>query len=211
MVKAASAAVALSLLAPQALAATRPAAAKLSDDERAAVGRLEQYLNEFRTVAARFIQVASDGSYAEGQIRLQRPGKLRIDYDPPSQVLILTTGSWLVYWDKSNGQITHVPINSTPAGILVRERLSLASGELTITRFARKAGIIEMTLVRTEEPAEGSITLVFSDGPLALRQWIITDAQGISTSVTLADARFGVRFDDEIFKFEDPNIFGQPN
>ncbi len=204
-----AAATGFGVLAVTAPLAAQPAPARLSGEERELVGRLEQYLNGFRTVAARFIQVASDGSYAEGRIRLQRPGKLRIDYDPPSQVLIITNGQFLVYWDKSNDQITHVPINSTPAGILVREQIALTGGELTITRLARRSGLVELTLVRTEEPAEGSLTLVFNENPLLLRQWIVTDAQGISTSVTLTDASFGVRFDPEVFEFRDPNVFGR--
>lgn len=202
---------ALTSALPAVAAPRMPAAAKLSDADRESVGRIEQYLNGFKTVDARFMQVSSDGTYAEGSVKIQRPGRLRIDYDPPSKVLIITNGDFLVYWDKAVEQVTHVPINSTPAGLLVRENIQLFSKDLTIVRVDKKSGLLELTLVRTEDAAEGSLTLVFNDTPMALRQWIVTDAQGISTAVTLADARFGVAFNSEVFRFRDPNIFGQPN
>ena len=188
--------------------AQAPEAVTLSDAERSTVKRIESYVNDLTTVRARFIQVSTDGSYAEGTFRLQRPGHLRIDYDPPSQILIITRGDFLVYQDKAVEQVTHIPIDSTPAGLLVSKNLSLFSKDLTITGYGSGDGLLRLTLVRTESPADGSLTLIFNENPLILRQWVVTDAQGISTTVTLLETEFGVKFDPDVFVFRDPNIFG---
>ncbi len=188
--------------------AQAPEAVTLSEDERVTVKRIEGYVNDLTTVRARFIQVSTDGSYAEGTFRLQRPGNLRIDYDPPSKVLIITRGDFLVYQDKAVEQVTHIPIDSTPAGLLVSKSLSLFSKDLTITGYGSGDGLLRLTLVRTESAADGSLTLIFNENPLILRQWVVTDAQGISTTVTLLETEFGVKFDRDTFVFRDPNIFG---
>jgi outer membrane lipoprotein-sorting protein len=64
-----------------------------------------------------------------------------------------------------------------------------------------------VTLVRTENPMEGSLTLILTDSPLTLRQWAVTDAQGIVTNVSLVKAKFGVPLDPQLFRFKNPKIF----
>ena len=68
----------------------------------------------------------------------------------------------------------------------------------------RRPGILELQLVDSEKPEEGSLTLVFSDDPLVLRQWYVTDAQGGVTTVSIADAEVNVSLDPELFVFNDP-------
>ena len=120
---------------------------------------------------ARFLQAASTGQMAEGSVALQRPGRMRIEYDPPVPVLIVADGTWLIYHDRQLNQISYLPLGSTPAGILVEDRIDLDGGGLTITGFSRAAGVIRITIVRTTSPADGSLTLVFSENPLELQQW----------------------------------------
>lgn len=181
-----------------------PGAPALANDELADVTRIEQYFNGVRTLSARFLQVSSSGQTAEGAVALKRPGRMRIEYDPPVPILIVADGTFLIYYDSKLGQVSYLPLGSTPAGILVEDRIRLNGGDLTITGFEREAGVIRVTVVRMASPADGSLTLVFSDKPLQLRQWRVVDAQGIATTVSLSDVRTGVSLDSELFDFVDP-------
>lgn len=182
------------------------ARAKLNGEDLALVKQIEDYLNEMRTVKARFLQITSEGGFAEGDFYLSRPGRLRIEYDPPMPVLIVADGAFLVYYDRELKQVSHLGLDSTPAGILVAERISLFSGDLIITGFEREAGAARLTVVRAADPLEGTLTLVFSEAPLALKKWLVTDAQGVVTTISLMGAEYGVELDPELFKFKAPKI-----
>jgi len=195
-------------MAVPASAADGVAAAPLSDSEREQVSQIQQYLNSIRTLEARFLQVTSTGLYSEGKLYISRPGKLRIDYDPPVPVQIMTTGTWLVYHDHELGQLSHVPLDQTPAELLVRENVDLFSEELIIAGFEHAAHAYRLTLVRASDPLEGSLTLVLADRPMQLKKWEISDPQGVKTTVSLLATRFGIELDEKLFEFRDPRIFG---
>jgi outer membrane lipoprotein-sorting protein len=186
------------------LAATAgPALAQQRTDNAAELQRVEAYLNSIRTLRARFIQVASNGGTAEGTILIKRPGKLKLDYDPPNKQLIITTNNFIAYVDK-DGHTTHQDLNSSLAGILVRPNIKL-SGDIRVNDVSRAPGVVRTRLVLAKEPDAGSITLVFADNPLELRQWLVVDPQGNTVEVTLMNARFGAPIDDKEFEFIDPN------
>ena len=186
-------------------AAEPPRAATLSAAERADVGRIETYLNRIGTLKARFLQVSSTGELSEGTLFISRPGKLRIEYDPPVPILIVAARGVLTYFDKELEQVSEIDLDSTPAGILVGENISFFSGDFTLTRFKSQADAARVTLVRTADPQEGNLTLIFSDRPLTLRKWIVTDAQGVKTTVSLLKTRFGLPLNPELFTFEAPD------
>ncbi|MEE8393897.1 MAG: outer membrane lipoprotein carrier protein LolA [Rhodospirillales bacterium] len=186
--------------------AAAPSPADLSKAERETVSRIEAYLNRLETMQSRFLQISSDGAYSEGDIFLSRPGKMRIEYDPPMPVLIIADGRQLIYFDRKLNQVSYIGLDSSPAGILLGENVSFLSGDLTITRFERGANSVRLSLVRNEDPQEGELTLVFSDNPLALKKWIVTDGQGIVTTITLMGVRFGAPLNPELFHFKRPDV-----
>ncbi len=194
-------------LSPTEAAAATPAAIDLGKAERADLARVEAYLNGVKTIRARFMQISSTGELAEGDFYLLRPGKMRIEYRPPVPVLIVADGTWLIYYERELGQVSYIPLDSTPAGILVADKISLRDDAVTVTGFERESGTVRVTLVRTESPEEGSLTLVFSDKPLALRKWTVVDAQGVVTNVSLIDASYDVPVDPNLFRFKNPKIF----
>lgn len=197
-------AVLLCLCAWQAPAFAQPAVgARLSAADKTDIARIEAYFNRLKTVRAKFLQISSKGGVATGLFYLSRPGKIRFEYDPPTPILIVAGGLFLVYYDKELEQVTHVLLNSTPIGVLVREKVTL-SGDLTVTALARGPGILGVRLVETDDAEKGSITLIFSDKPLSLRKWVVTDAQGARTTVSLSDVRLGLPLDPELFEFTDP-------
>lgn len=175
-------------------------AALLTPEQQATVARVESYLSGVRTLQARFVQVASNGAYAEGTFYLSRPGKLRFEYDPPTPLLIVSDGTVVYSYDTALKQTTQIPVNLTPLWFLLRERIRF-SGDITITKFEQQGGVLRITLVQTKDPGAGSVELAFQNEPLALRQWTVTDAQGITTNIALTEARQDVRLDGKLFVF----------
>ena len=177
-------------------------ALKLSKQDVADLIRIEQHLNTSRTVRARILQVASDGSYAEGMLHIQRPGRMRLEYDPPNPTMIIADGINLIYVDRELEHATAVLLRLTSAELILREDLSLSSEDFLVTGFSRSPGVIRISLVHAKDPLEGRIMMVFSDKPLELRKWIVTDAQGIKTTVSLLGPEFGIKLDPDLFSFE---------
>jgi outer membrane lipoprotein-sorting protein len=188
-------------------AAARPQAADISREERAEINRIERYLNGMTTLQARFVQVSSNGQFAEGSLYISRPGKLRIEYDPPVPVLIVTDGRFLIYYDKQLEQVSHIPLGSTPASILTRPNISLTGGDLILTGFESKGETLSVTVVQASDPYSGRVSLIFDKDPLALSKWTVVDAQGIETDVSLRAAQVDVALDQNLFRFRDPRIF----
>jgi outer membrane lipoprotein-sorting protein len=186
------------LVAPRALmaAATTP--------DRVFIARIEAYLNAISTMRASFLQIASTGELARGTFYLRRPGRLRIEYAPPSPVLIVADGHRLTYYDKELETANVAPIDDTLAGFLARERISF-DGDVTITAFARDRGTARITVARRAEPEGGSLTLVFDDSPIRLRQWDVTDPQGVRTRVALEAPEFGTALADSLFEVSEPD------
>ena len=194
------------LLAGALLAPWRARAALPAQDQ-ADIARVETYLNSIHTLKARFEQIAPDGSPSGGTVWLQRPGKMRFQYDPPSPFLLVAGYGLLVFHDSQLGQTSNIPLGRTPLGLLLQDNLKL-SGAVTVTQLERYPAQLQLTLLRTETPAEGSLTLVFADSPLALRSWIVLDAQRRETRVSLYDVQLGGSFDQSLFTYIDPRAFG---
>jgi len=178
-----------------------------SDEQRAALERVETYLNRIRTMQARFVQYAEDGAVASGDLYLQRPGRLRFEYTPPSPILMVATGRTFVFYDAELDQVTYLPLGATPLAFLLADAFSFEDEDLAVTRMQTDPGALSITVTDPENPGEGEVTLVFSDAPLALRQWIVVDAQGRRTTVALSNMRTNIDLDDALFRFVDPNPF----
>lgn len=176
----------------------------LTDADEADLRRIEDALNRVRSVRSPFLQNSSNGEAAQGTLYLSRPGRLRVDYAPPTPILVVADGRFLVYYDRRLEQVSYIPLGATPASILLEERIALDDDKLTITGFQRTGGDLRLMVTRTENPGEGSITLIFDQGSLQLNQWEVTDAQGIVTIISLIDPEFNVKLDKALFKFEDP-------
>ncbi|WP_339780520.1 outer membrane lipoprotein carrier protein LolA [uncultured Thalassospira sp.] len=176
-------------------------AAVLSAKDLQDVSRIEDYLNAITTLKADFVQISSDGGSAKGTVYMQRPGKMRFEYDPPSQILLVATGHDFIYYDKEINAPTYFNIDETPAGLILADHVSL-SRDVKIIDFRRTAETIRVKLVRKSDPGAGNVTLVFQDNPLQLRQWVVEDATGIETTVTLFNAEEGMKLDQKLFEFK---------
>lgn len=184
----------------------RPALAQAGANRAAVLGQLEAYLNSLTTMRARFLQVSSNGAAAQGTAMIWRPGRMRFEYDPPEPLLMVASDGQFLHYDKELRQPSIVPVSSTPLGFLLRPQIRF-SGDLEVIGMERVGGMIQVGLRRKAAPGEGSLVLVFADDPIELRQWVVTDAQGRQTRVTLTEIQTGVRFDRAIFTFNDPRFF----
>jgi outer membrane lipoprotein-sorting protein len=127
---------------------------------------------------------------------------MRFEYDAPTPYMLLANGTWVIYYDKSLQQTSYLPITSTPAWFLLRENITL--NDVTVTKLDRGPGSIRVSMVMTKEPDNGTVTLTFSDKPLELKQWAVTDATGKTTTVVLVDPRLGGPIDPNLFVFREP-------
>ena len=166
------------------------------------IRRIETYLNDLKSLEARFVQNNPDGSYAAGSLYLLRPGRMRFEYDPPVPIRLFANGNFLTHVDTELEQVSHYPLDETPAHFLLRERISLSEG-VEIRHFHKENKVIRVELVDQENPDVGSVALTFSDAPLELRAWTVTDSQGLRTELALVDARFGGTLDLSLFEFVD--------
>ena len=173
------------------------------ESKEALLWRVEDYLNGITTLTANFLQVNHDGSISEGKLSLSRPGRMRIDYAPPLKVEIISDGEWITYIDRDLGQISQAPLNGSHAELLVRNDLRFGE-DVAVISITREANTVEITIARKKNPEQGSMTLVFSDHPLELRQWAVVDPQRLTTRVTLFDSRFGLTLDETLFEAPPP-------
>jgi outer membrane lipoprotein-sorting protein len=207
----AAAVLALSFLSATGAVRAATGLAELSPDDAAAVQRAVRYLNDLSTLRARFVQISSNGAYAEGEMIVERPGRLRFEYDAPNPVLLIADGLNLLFYDRELKQASFLPLWETPLWFLIREKVQL-SDDVQVTAVERGQGVLKLTLRNTETADLGSMTLVFGDAPLSLRKWELVDAQGISTQVSLINPEFGAPVDAAAFDYDDLEIQrdGQP-
>jgi outer membrane lipoprotein-sorting protein len=184
--------------------AQAPRAAVMSDAGQAELTRVQAYLNGLRTLKARFVQVAQDGKTATGTAWLERPGRMRFEYDKPSPLLLVAGHGTVVFRDNQADQTSTEPLSQTPLGLLLGDTVVL-TGPVTVTDFQQLPNEVLVTLVRTATPGDGSLTLVLNANPLALTGWSVVDAQGRQTRLTLTNITQGGAFDEKLFTFNDPD------
>lgn len=179
----------------------------LSVKDHKDVERIEAYLNTLKSISANFLQVDDRGAILTGSIAIWRPGRMRVTYDPPSKDFIVADGSMVHIWDDELKSQTNVDQDASLANFILRDPIKL-SGDVMVTKIARFPAKIEVTLVQIEDPGQGTLTLVFEDKPLKLRQWKVLDPQGRTTGVNLENTQEDVGFSKKLFEFVPPN-FGQ--
>jgi outer membrane lipoprotein-sorting protein len=196
---------ALSAALPLALPAQAAPRKALSAQDRADVERAEAFLNSFSTLKARFLQIAPNGAQTEGTAFFSRPGRMRLQYDPPSPMLVVADGRFLIVHDRDLDAPSYIPLDSTPAGILVRDNVRLDDKDVAVIRVGRAPGILTVSLVQADDPGQGELTLVFTERPFALKQWRVLDPQGNTTAVSLFETQTGLPLDPRLFEFKDPS------
>ena len=162
------------------------------------VARAEAWFDGISTMKADFIQVASDGTTAIGELHLRRPHQMKIIYDLEQPLILLTTPFWL-HVDKPNDKhITSYPIRETPLALILKERVELRSTEFKTSHSVRN-GITRIVLTKDTGEGAGQLTLEFTNKPFVLRKWSIRDTTDVTTTVTLQNMKFGHIYKNEFF------------
>lgn len=179
-----------------------PQPAALSAQDQSDLQRIAAYLNGIGTMTARFQQYSADGGTAKGWLWMERPGRMRFQYDPPTPILLIADRFYVYYVDTQLAEMSKVGLKFTPAWFLLRVPISF--NDLIVTRFERGDNLLRITVVDPKAPDNGNLTMEFSDQSLALRQWTIIDQQHHTTTVSLSQEQFGMALDPNLFVYQDP-------
>ena len=171
----------------------------IGEQQDAAVQRINDYFNNLNSIQGNFEQVDSNNKHTNGRFYVQRPGKLRFDYAPPSTLRLVADGHFLAIEDSSLKTVEKYPIESTPFRLLLGEGVDLAR-DSRIVGVEGDEGSLAITLEDKAGKATGQIKLYFDTAPeMKLRQWVITDAQGLATTVTISDIAPGRKVAADFF------------
>lgn len=162
------------------------------------LARLSQYLNQLQTAEGRFTQINADGSASEGTIYIHRPGRMRFEYDADDLLVIAGGGQVAIFDGRSNQRPEQYPLRRTPLNLILRRNVDLA-GSGMVTALEQNGDFTLVTALDPDTPEAGTITLVFSDNPVQLRSWMITDQAGGQTQLELGAFEQGVQIGARLF------------
>lgn len=167
------------------------------------IGAAQAWLQDLKTLKARFIQTSNDGRQLAGDFLLKRPGRMRFQYDAPITDFIVADGRTIYYYDGQMKEQSNTLISNSLADFFLRKDISF-SGDLSVSGVMHDGGLLQVTLIETQEPDIGSLTLGFAEDTLQLKKWRIVDTQGAITEVELFDVKTGVSLDNDLFHYYDP-------
>ena len=168
-----------------------------------AIADVTRAVNAVTRLQGRFSQTDPDGTVVTGQFWLQRPGKLRFEYDAPSPLLMVSDGSTVAVQDRRLNSVDRFPLRSTPLWFLLKERVDLAT-EVSVAEAVRRDGKLYLTMRDRAREAEGQLTVVFEERDRSLEEWTVRDGQNRSTRVRLVASSVPARIDPRLFILRDP-------
>ncbi|MEM7241112.1 MAG: outer membrane lipoprotein carrier protein LolA [Pseudomonadota bacterium] len=176
--------------------AAQAAFAKLS------LGEISAYVNGIQSAQSTFTQINSNGSQTTGQIYIKRPGKMRFEYDPPNKALVLaSSGRLSVHDGRSNTRAKIYPLKKTPINVILERTVDFSKDALVVAHES-KGAFTHVTLRDPKRPELGQAELIFSNSPVALRQWIITDRSNRRTTLLLDDLQKKSKLPNKLFRIE---------
>ena len=167
--------------------------------ERFSLVELSNYFNRLNTFQANFRQFADDGSVASGILFIKKPGRLRIDYERPEDLLILASGGQLAIFDpKGDPEPTSFPLNVTPFSIVLKSQINLA-GSSNILSHEYSQGETSLSLYDPKYPERGHIKLIFSGETPILDRWLMQDESGNITMMSIERYKENIALDEMQF------------
>jgi outer membrane lipoprotein-sorting protein len=193
--------------APATPGAAAPAAAETPQQ---LIQRINQSLNAAASLVGDFQQINADGRRRSGKLYVMRPGKLRFDYNPPSQLEVVSDGSNVAVIDKRVPQQDVYGINQTPLKFLVAERIDVARDTKVLSVKRDKDEVILEIEDKNTIAGTSRIRIHFNGDSFQLRRWTVTDPQGIPTTVQLANLSTQQRPDRSLFTINYQFNSGRP-
>ncbi|HEY8004841.1 MAG TPA: outer membrane lipoprotein carrier protein LolA [Phenylobacterium sp.] len=197
-----SAALCLAVL-PLAGTAAAQAPPGLSAEDKALVDKAVAYLQDLTEAKGRFVQTDSRGATTQGELFLKRPGKARFAYDPPSGLLVVSDGGAVAVADSRLKTFDSYPLMATPLSLFLAKTIRLDRG-VQVTRVARAADGFTIAARDGKKETAGQIALTFTDNPMTLAGWAVTDAQGRTTQVRISGLERASGLPASLFVLKDP-------
>ncbi len=169
--------------------------------------KIENFFKKFVTLEANFIQVSPTGNISNGKIFLDLPGKLRIDYDNPKNLLITCKGFWIVIQDRVSKTTNNIPLKNSPFSILLQKKNIFYNDDFK-TEYNSNSGVTSMKIKSSDDDKPEALIFEFSENPFSLKKWIIQDAMGENTTVLIQDAKYNNKLSHVLFF---PITFPEPN
>ena len=153
--------------------------------ERISLNKISDYINGLTTLQADFEQINSDGSIDRGKLYIRRPGRMRLEYTAPNNALVIAgAGSVAIFDHKSKNGPTLFPLKKTPLNLLLKKNVDLSKNEMITEHTANN----ENTFIVAKDPkrkSQGSIKMMFSNSPVSLQGWTITNQSNQKTKIIL--------------------------
>src|SRR3954466_10313249 len=174
--------------------------ANFDPKQRALIDRVNIYLMSVQNLVGDFVQVGPDGRRSEGKFYLQKPGRVRFEYKPPSPIELVSDGSSLVVRDRKLETQDLYPLSQTPLRFLLADRIDLTKDTSVIA--ASSDDTFVSVQIEEKQTLGGShkVLLMFSAKDMQLKQWTITDPQGFDTTVALYNLDPTKKLDPGMFK-----------
>ena len=195
----------IALLATGLGGAGQPAPGRLiefSDADRADLARISAYHNSIHTLKGYFVQIDPDGQIDEGSFYLEKPGRMRFEYQPPNPVLIVADGHTVAVSNRKLKTVDRYPLYATPLGLILADDIDL-SHDNSILAVRHEPGALIVEARTTARRSKPNLAMVFADPVLELRQWTILDNQGLQTTVALRNLEPGATIDGQMFVLKD--------
>jgi outer membrane lipoprotein-sorting protein len=174
------------------LLAAAPASARtFSDADKADLDRVSAYLNSIRSMKGAFVQIGPEGDVVQGQFFLQKPGRIRFQYDPPTPTLIVSDGKTLAVANTQLRTVDRYSLSDTPLDIILGDTIDLKKNR-NIFGVVHQGDALVVKARSSNFGLHADLSLTFAEPGLELRQWTVVDNQGLSTTVALRDVQSGV-------------------
>lgn len=166
------------------------------------IERVNGYFNALTDLQGRFLQSTSDNQQSKGKFYVKRPGKFRFNYAAPSRLVILSDGRYLSVEDHDLKTTDQYALESTPFRLLLAKNVDIMRDAQVLDLFEAEK-LIALTMRDKSGDSPGTIKLFFEkmeDGAIQLKEWVITDAQGIDTRIQVAQLVVGKAVNPNLFK-----------
>jgi outer membrane lipoprotein-sorting protein len=182
-------------------AAATPNLAGLSPEQLATVQAINKYFNSITTFEGKFLQTAPDGSETNGYFVIDRPGKMRFRYYPPSKLDITVDGRTVAVDDKAVSEQTLYLLSETPLRFLLDKNINLLE-EAVVQSVSADSDLIVIQLQDPGTFVTNRLTLYFDARSTELKQWTVTDEQGLETTVAIYETKIGNPTNPDWFKID---------
>jgi len=169
-------------------------------NQRALIERIDKYLTGVQTMVGDFVQVAPDGTKTDGKFYLQKPGRVRFEYNPPSPVELIADGQSMVVRDRKLATQDLYPLSQTPLRFLLADRIDLLKDTDLVGVYSDNMFVTMVIEQRQIIGGTYRLMLMFSAKDLELKQWTVTDPQGYDTTVAVFNLDKSKKPDPDMFK-----------